>query len=150
MSVSEYGFWQTKSLQALSDEEWESLCDGCGKCCLNKLQDEDTGEVYYTKVACHLLDTRRGVCTDYSNRLSRVADCIDLRQLDPSNYHWLPATCAYRLLAEGEDLPEWHHLKSGRRSLVHKATCTVRGRVISERDIDPNDLEDHIIRWVDR
>ena len=146
----QFGFWLEKTLDQLTDAEWESLCDGCGKCCLNKLQDEDTGEIYYTKVACKLLDTKRCQCTDYANRLAQVADCVNLRELERENFHWLPGTCAYRLLWQGEDLPDWHHLKSGRRSLVHKAICSVRGRAISEQDIDPDELENHIIRWVDR
>lgn len=144
------GFWRKKALTELSSDEWEALCDGCGKCCLNKLQDDDTEEVYYTRVACQLLDITRSRCSDYVNRLSRVPDCIDLRSLAPEHYDWLPGTCAYRLLAAGNDLPEWHYLRSGQRSLVHKATCTVRGRAISEEAVNPEDLEDHIIRWVDR
>lgn len=148
--MTEYGFWQQKSLDQLSDKEWESLCDGCGKCCLNKLQDEDTGDIFYTRVACKLLDIKRGTCRDYPNRFDHVTDCIDLRNLSTDNFHWLPATCAYRLVAEGEDLPDWHHLKSGRPALVHKATCSVRGRAIPETEVDPNELENYIIRWVDR
>jgi len=148
--VIEYGFWREKSLGDLSDEEWEALCDGCGKCCLNKLLDEDTGEIHYTRVACQLLDIKRGTCRDYANRFEHVSDCVDLRTLSVDNFHWLPATCAYRLVAEGEDLPEWHHLKSGRKALVHKATCSVRGRAISEADIETDDLQEYIIHWVDR
>ena len=146
----EYGFWRTKPLAELSNDEWEALCDGCGKCCLNKLQDDVSDEIYYTRVACKLLDVRHSRCSDYANRLNRVPDCVDLRSLPPEQYHWLPATCAYRLVAEGKDLPSWHYLQSGKRSLVHKATCTVRGRAISEESVHPDDLEDHIIRWVDR
>lgn len=148
--MTEYGFWLSKSLGDLSDPEWEALCDGCGKCCLNKLQDEDTGEIHYTRVACRLLDIKRGRCSDYDHRFEQVPDCLDLRQLEHDNYHWLPATCAYRLVAAGEDLPEWHHLKSGRPGLVHKATCSVRGRALPEDSVDPDSLEDHIIHWVDR
>lgn len=148
--MPEFGFWKHKRLVDMSDDEWESLCDGCGKCCLNKLQDEDSGEIVYTRVACDLLDIKRGRCSDYEHRFDRVPDCIDLRQLDADNYHWLPATCAYRLVAEGQDLPDWHYLISGRPGLVHKASCSVRGRAIHERDIDPDELDLHIIRWVDR
>lgn len=150
MTTPEFGFWREKALDGLSDTEWESLCDGCGKCCLNKLQDEDSGEVFYTRVACQLLDIKTGRCSDYPNRQARVPDCLNIRDMTTEQRHYLPATCAYRLLDEGEDLPSWHHLISGRRALVHKATCTVRNRVISESDVDPDALEDHIIRWIDR
>ena len=143
-------FWQTTPMSELSDRQWESLCDGCGKCCLNKLEDEDTGEIYYTSVACQLLDHSSGRCSDYKNRLKLVPDCLDLRQTDSESYHWLPATCAYRLLAAGKDLPEWHHLKSEDPTLVHRATCTVKHRVICETTIDPEQLEDYIIAWTDR
>ncbi len=148
--MSDQPFWRTHSLDDLSDEQWESLCDGCGKCCLNKLQDEDTGEVYYTRVACKLLDHETGCCNDYPNRLQQVPDCLDLRHADASVYTWLPATCAYRLLATGADLPEWHHLRTGDRESMHRAICTTRQRVLSETDVDPESLEDHIIAWADR
>ncbi len=148
--TTDYGYWERVKLQDMSDAQWEALCDGCGKCCLNKLEDEDTGEILYTRVACRLLDIKRGRCSDYENRLSQVPDCLNLRELADTNYHWLPATCAYRLVAEGQDLPEWHHLKSGRPGLVHKATCSVRGRAIPETDVDPDKLHEYVIQWVDR
>ena len=148
--MTDFKFWRHKPMHALTDQEWESLCDGCGKCCLNKLQDEDSGELYYTRVACQLLNVKTGRCNDYPNRHERVPDCLNVRDMTPAQLQWLPATCAYRLIADGEDLPDWHHLVSGRPALVHKATCTVRNRVISETEVDPDDLEDHIIRWIDR
>ncbi len=143
------GFWRGKSLEALTTLEWEALCDGCGKCCLHKLQDEDTDEVFYTKVACQLLDRRSARCTDYDNRKSRVPDCVDVREMSREQLAWMPATCAYRLVAEGEDLPDWHYLRSGRPGLVHKATCSVRGRTIAESEVDLDQLEEYIIQWVD-
>jgi uncharacterized cysteine cluster protein YcgN (CxxCxxCC family) len=142
-------FWRQHAISDLTDEQWESLCDGCGKCCLHKLQDEDSGEVFYTRVACDLLDTKSGRCSDYSHRFERVSDCMDVRHMQPEQMAWLPATCAYRLIAEGEDLPDWHHLVSGRPGLVHKATCSVRGRSKRESEVDMNDLEAHVIHWVD-
>ena len=148
--MSSSPFWRSKSLEQMSDDEWESLCDGCGKCCLNKLEDEETGDIYSTAVACHLLNPETGRCSDYENRLQRVPDCLDLRKTPPRDYHWLPGTCAYRLLSEGQDLPEWHPLVSGDSEQVHRATCTTRHRVICETGIDPDDLEDHIIAWADR
>ncbi|MEE4202164.1 MAG: YcgN family cysteine cluster protein [Halieaceae bacterium] len=143
------GFWRDKPMSQLSDAEWEALCDGCGKCCLHKLQDEDSGEVYYTRVACQLLDRKSGRCTDYANRKTRVNDCIDLREMKPEEFAWMPATCAYRLVFEGKDLPDWHWLKSGRPGLVHKATSSVRGRTVSESEVDLDHLEDEIIHWID-
>lgn len=148
--MSDRDFWRTTPLSEMSDAQWESLCDGCGKCCLNKLEDEDTGEIYYTSVACQLLDHATGRCSDYTNRLQRVPDCLNLRNTDPSAYGWLPGTCAYRLLAEGQALPQWHPLVSGDASAVHRATCTVRHRVVCETQVDPDQLEDHIIAWTDR
>jgi len=148
--MTESPFWLGRTLNDFTDAQWESLCDGCGKCCLNKLQDEDTGEVYYTRVACKLLDHGSGRCKDYPNRLQRVPDCLDLRHAEASVYAWLPETCAYRLVANGEDLPDWHHLKSGNRERMHRAICTTRHRVICETTVDPEDLEEHIIAWADR
>lgn len=141
-------FWREKRLVELSDSEWESLCDGCAKCCLNKLEDEDTGDIYYTRVACQLLDIKRCQCTDYANRCERVPDCIDLRQLPEDQYGWLPSTCAYRLVAEGKDLPHWHPLKTDQPQLLHKASASVRGRAIPESRADMDDLERYIVTWV--
>jgi uncharacterized cysteine cluster protein YcgN (CxxCxxCC family) len=138
-------FWKTKRLEELSRDEWESVCDGCGKCCLEKLEDADTGEISYTEVACRLLDIRRCRCTRYAERRRFVPNC---EQLDPQNIHrftWLPSSCAYRLLADGNDLPWWHHLVSGDRDLVHRVGASVRGRAVPERRAGP--LEHHIVTW---
>lgn len=144
-------FWEHKSLEEMTSSEWESLCDGCGKCCLHKLEDEETGEVYVCNVACRMLELESCQCGDYDNRKQLVPDCLELtpESLSSGNgdrFHWLPVTCAYHLLSAGKPLPEWHPLVSGRRSSVHESGNSVRGRVVSEDEAD--DLQFHITDWV--
>jgi len=140
-------FWKTKKLTEMTTEEWESLCDGCGKCCLHKLEDEDTGEIAYTNVACKLIDLKTCRCTRYTERTQLVPDCLNLKRFDFTQYHWLPATCAYRLLNDQQDLPNWHPLISGRSNSVKKAGISIHRYAIKE---SPKlDLEDHIIEWLD-
>ncbi len=138
-------FWEQKSLREMTKQEWELLCDGCGKCCLHKLEDEDTGEVKYTAVACRLLDLKTIRCTNYKKRARLVADCLQLNAKTVSRFRWLPATCAYRRLAEGRGLPAWHHLISGNPESVHKAGVSIRNKCVSERDA--GSLHDHL--WPD-
>ena len=133
----------------MSVEEWESLCDGCGKCCLHKLEEEDCGDTFYTCVACQLLDTQNGGCKDYDNRLQTVHDCIQLRQVELASLKWLPSTCSYRLVADGLPLPWWHHLISGDRQAVHEAGASIVGKVYDERQVNLDDLEEYIVHWVD-
>ena len=135
-------FWEKKPLASLSEAEWESLCEGCGRCCLNKLEDEDDGEVVFTRLACHLLDIAQCRCRHYEGRQAHVPSCLDLRRHRVES-HWLPVTCAYRLVAEGQPLFEWHPLISGSRESVHEAGISVRGFAIPETGIE--DLEAHII-----
>lgn len=135
-------FWELP-VAALSRPEWEALCDSCGQCCLHKAEDEDTGIVYPTNVACKLLDLCSAQCSDYRNRKAHVPDCLKLDPQLAATTHWLPATCAYRLRAEGEPLPAWHYLISGSRESVHEAGISVRGRAISELVAGP--LEQHIV-----
>jgi len=135
-------FWE-KPLTALDRGEWEALCDGCGRCCLHKLEDEETGELYPTNVACRLLDRREGACTDYRNRRKLVPDCVRLDRSSLGKLDWLPETCAYRLRAAGEPLPDWHYLVSGSRETVHEAGQSTRGWTVSE--VDAGELEHHLV-----
>jgi uncharacterized cysteine cluster protein YcgN (CxxCxxCC family) len=137
-------FWELP-LADLSREEWESLCDGCGRCCLHKIEDADSGEIADTNVACKLLDTDTARCSDYRHRKAYVPDCLRLTLKIVDEVEWLPETCAYRRRAAGRPLPEWHHLLTGDREAVHRAGASVAGRVISEREAGP--LEHHIVDW---
>ena len=135
-------FW-TLPIEALTKPEWEALCDGCGQCCLHKCEDDDTGEIYPTNVACRLLDISTARCCDYPNRTAKVPDCLRLTPRLAASVSWLPATCAYRLRADGDPLPSWHYLLSGDREAVHTAGVSVRGKSISEDLAGP--LEQHVV-----
>jgi len=143
-------FWRRKRLEDMDLAEWESLCDGCGRCCLHKLEDRDDGWVDFTRVACRLLDVDTCRCADYPNRHQRVGDCVQLDAANIGDIGWLPATCAYRRLAEGRDLAWWHPLISGNPQTVKRAGISVRGRVLSEEHVAPDGLEEHVIRWIRR
>lgn len=138
-------FWKTVPLDQMSDDEWESLCDGCGKCCLIKFQDEDTLEVHYTSLACKLLNTRTCRCRDYNNRKTQVPECLVLRPLTQEIIDILPSTCSYRLLYQGDDLPRWHPLVTGDAGSTTTAGMSLRGRVICESQVHPDDFENYII-----
>jgi len=142
-------WWQEKSLEQLSDTEWEALCDGCARCCLHKLENGETGELFYTRIRCRYLDEKSCRCTDYEHRFTVVPNCIALRSADWNDLGWLPATCAYRLRAEGLPLPEWHPLVSGSRESVHEAGISIRGRAISDEYVHPDGYDEHIIQWVE-
>ena len=143
--MSDIPFWKQKSLFELSLDEWESLCDGCGKCCLHKLEDEDTDEIFYTNVACALLDIGTCRCTNYVERTFRVPDCVELTAKNLMSLKWLPPTCAYRLIHEGKDLAWWHPLVSGDPDTVHRANMSVQGRAVGENQAGR--LEDHMVTW---
>ena len=140
--LSETPFWQ-RPLHKLDREQWEALCDGCGKCCLHKVEDEDTGRIYPTNVACKLLDLKSCQCSDYKARRMYVPDCIRLARGKISDYFWLPSTCAYVLRDAGEALPEWHHLISGSRDTIHQTGNSITGKALSELHAGP--LEQHIL-----
>ncbi len=146
-SKVEKEYWHITSLSQMTNDEWEALCDGCARCCLNKLEDWDTGEIYWTNVACELLDCETCKCMDYENRQSRMPDCIQLTKNNISEIAWLPPNCAYRLISEGDDLPDWHPLVSGNAGRVHEAGVSVRGRVVPENNMKAEDLENHIVDW---
>lgn len=131
----------------MTNAEWESLCDGCARCCLNKLEDWDTGEIVWTSVACELLDGMSCRCKDYDNRMATVPDCIQLTPGEVRTLSWLPPTCAYRLVGEGKDLYWWHPLVSGDAATVHQAGISVQGRTVSEEGIEIEDYENYVVRW---
>lgn len=136
-------FWEDTPLDKLDRAQWEQLCDGCGKCCIHKLEDEDTGELLPTNVACRMLDRRSGLCSDYKHRRAYVPECVRLTPGNVAGIDWLPSTCAYRLRANGEPLPSWHHLNCGDREEVHRAGQSVRGWTVSEDDV--GDMEHHLV-----
>ena len=138
-------FWTVIPLDQMSAEQWESLCDGCGRCCLHKLRDEDTEELAFTNVACHLLDTQSCRCRHYPTRHDYVPDCVSLTPAALATIDWLPPTCAYRRVKEGRGLADWHPLVSGDPASVHAAGISVRGRALDERRAGL--LEDHIVKW---
>lgn len=127
-------FWKTTALADMSDAEWESLCDGCGLCCMHKIEDEHSGDIYYTNLACRLFDLENCSCSNYAQRTKQVPDCMSLRRSPDMNFDWLPGSCAYRRLSNGQDLLDWHPLISGDPETVHAAGISVRGKVVSERD----------------
>ncbi|MQM37014.1 hypothetical protein KBTX_01003 [wastewater metagenome] len=147
--AAERPFWERKRLDELSAPEWEALCDGCGKCCVHKLEDED-GDYHFTELACRLLDTRTALCSDYAHRHRHVPDCITLTPERVERFGWLPKSCAYRRVAEGRGLAWWHPLVSGDPETVHRAGMSVRGRVVGEQAVaPPYDLEDFIVEDLD-
>ncbi|MGA0315045.1 MAG: YcgN family cysteine cluster protein [Alphaproteobacteria bacterium] len=147
MENKKLNFWQIKTLPQMSQDEWESLCDGCGRCCLIKLEDEETGDIALTDIACRLLDNQRCKCKKYDTRHEIVPDCVRLTPKNISQLKWMPKSCAYRLLAEGKDLAWWHPLISGNKETVHQAGISIQGKTVSEDDnLQP---EDRIVSWFD-
>lgn len=143
--MSDAAFWQVKSLDQMTPQEWESLCDGCAKCCLHKLEDEDSGEVWYTNIHCRYLESESCQCTVYQQRNEKVPTCVWLTADQAREFKWLPDTCAYRLLAENKPLPDWHPLVSGDRESVHNADVSIKNKGIPDDQVPEDDWEDHII-----
>ena len=141
-------FWETKQLSEMTTDEWESLCDGCGRCCLNKLEDEDSDEIYFTNVSCKLLDLEKCCCTDYENRKVSMPDCMILSVDNHAALEVMPSTCAYRLLDAGKPLPDWHPLITGRQESVAEAGMSIVGKVVSEEYIHYAQFPEHLINWV--
>ena len=140
-------FWRVKTLEQMNVAEWESLCDGCGKCCTYTLEDEDTAELYRTNVSCKLFDSGTCGCRDYQNRFKTVPECLKVTPQNIETLEFFPPTCAYLLVYEGKDLPDWHHLVCGDREEIHRRGLSVQGRTISEDAIGDADLEDFVIEW---
>jgi uncharacterized protein len=138
-------FWKTKKLEEMTSSEWESLCDGCGQCCLIKLEDEDTGDIAVTRLACKLLDLGSCQCSNYANRQRHVPDCVKLTPESVRSLNWLPETCAYRLIDEGRNLRWWHPLVSGTRETVHEAGISIRGAAMSETKVPEERFPAHIV-----
>lgn len=137
-------FWE-QPLTTLNDSQWEALCDGCGRCCMHKFEDEETGELYLSRIACRLFDDNSCRCSDYAHRFEQVELCLNIRQLDPVKYHWLPETCAYRLRFEGKPLPDWHPLLSGSAQQMHEQGISMRNRCVSECDVNEDDWPDYLL-----
>lgn len=148
--IKKQPFWKTKIFTEMTLDEWESLCDGCGICCLYKLEDEDSGQVELTNVACRFLDPQNCVCMLYSERRSAMPTCIKLTPSKVEKLNWLPDTCAYRLVSQGKPLPDWHPLVSGDPQSVHKAGISVLGKVIPESEADMNHLEKYLVEKLEK
>lgn len=140
-------FWKTTPLEDMSSQQWESLCDGCAKCCLLKLEDEDTAEIAYLRLHCRLLDEKTCQCSDYANRKKHVPDCVKLTPKKIKQIKWMPTTCAYRLVQEGKDLPDYHHLISGDRDQIHRERHSIMGRTKSEDTVLEEDQMDWVVDW---
>jgi hypothetical protein len=146
ISRKEIPFWESKKIHELSQDEWEALCDGCGKCCLQKLQDEDTEELHFTCISCQFLDTYSCQCKVYENRFEHLPECLNLTKENlQTALPWLPSTCSYKLIYEQKPLPDWHHLVTENKNTIHILNLSVRDKVISELDVDEDDWEDFVV-----
>ncbi|MFI0398339.1 MAG: YcgN family cysteine cluster protein [Thiolinea sp.] len=146
-AINNQPWWKQKELTEFSNDEWESLCDHCAKCCLNKMEDEDDGTVYYTDIACNLLDGKTCRCSNYQERQILMPDCVRLTPQNLEGLYWMPPSCAYRLVYEGKDLPSWHHLVSGSKETIHAEGESIIGKFVFSKDIDEDEWEDRIVDW---
>lgn len=146
-SLENQPWWQQKELSEFTTDEWESLCDHCAKCCLNKLEDEDDGTVYYTDVACNLLDGQTCRCSNYPKRQILMPDCVRLTPQNLEQLYWMPPSCAYRLVYEGKDLPSWHHLVSGSKETIHQQAESIIGKFVFSKDVSEDEWEDRVVDW---
>ncbi|MFZ1388736.1 MAG: YcgN family cysteine cluster protein [Thiolinea sp.] len=146
-NTAEQPWWKQKELTEFTNDEWESLCDHCAKCCLNKMEDEDDGTVYYTDIACNLLDGKTCRCSNYQERQILMPDCVRLTPQNLEGLYWMPPSCAYRLVYEGKDLPSWHHLVSGSKETIHAEGESIIGKFVFSKDIDEDEWEDRIVDW---
>ncbi len=144
--MKKYKFWETEKLNNLNKRKWEMLCDGCAKCCLHKAEDVENKKFYQTDLACKLLDINTGKCKDYENRHKYVPDCVKLSAQNVKKLDWLPKTCSYRLISEGEKLPHWHHLICNSVNEIHNANASIKGRVISEKNVE--NIEAYILEYI--
>jgi len=147
MANLHYRFWEEKNLEQMTEAQWEALCDGCGRCCLVKLEDEDSGEIYTTSVACRLLERESCKCCDYENRFASVPDCLDLRKEQLAELSWLPQTCAYRLIFEGKQLADWHPLIAGNDAKMQANGISISGQTVSEDNIEMEELGNYLHEW---
>ena len=143
-------FWKTKTLEEMTPAEWEAICDGCAKCCLLKLEDEESGDIAYTRLHCKLLDADTCRCSNYSARKRHVPDCVILTPKSVSELKWMPGTCAYKVLHEGGQLPDWHHLVCGDRDRIHQEGQSIKGRTVCEETVLDEDQIDWIVDWEGR
>jgi len=149
MPIDNKPFWETKHLEEMTRQEWESLCDSCGRCCLHKLQNDFTEEIFYTQIVCHLLDQKTCQCTKYLERSVLVPSCVTMKPEDAKKLSWMPNTCAYKLLANDKPLPHWHPLITGNRDAMIEEGIAITGKVISENDVPEENWEDYIIEKLD-
>ena len=140
-------FWRVKKMKDMNKQEWESLCDNCGKCCCIRLEDEETGDIYITDVACKLFDAETCKCTSYASRSEKVSDCVKLTKDNIDKLQWMPRTCAYRLISEGKELPYYHHLVSGSSSTIHDEGMSVKNEVVSETIVSEDEQIKRIVIW---
>ena len=145
--TKENAWWDEKHLSEMSRSEWEQICDHCGKCCLHKLEDETDNTVYYTDIACYLVNKDSCYCGDYENRRTLVPECVQLSVDNLDQINWMPPSCSYRLLKQGQALPSWHHLITGDKESIHRCGKSIKARYVSETEVEEDEFEEHVVEW---